>query len=99
MVECTSPPSGHQSSEVTSGGQSSRGRLLRLYSGVFSHPQASAVIITAGQPRWHITGRQRSVILGELVLSQRAVAEFLESFEKIIQRSSAQVYVYAYSEH
>lgn len=99
MVKRTCPPSGHLSSDVTSGGQSRRGRLLRLYSGVFGHPQASAVLITAGKPRWHITGRQRSVILGELVLSQRAVAEFLEGFEKIIQSlaHSAEVYIHVYS--
>lgn len=40
------------------------------------------MVVAAGQPRWHVTGRQSAVVLGELVLSQRVVAaEFLESLD------------------
>lgn len=47
------------------------------------------MVIAAGQPRWHVTGRQSAVVLGELVLSQRAeAAELLESQEAEMIRGS-----------
>lgn len=40
------------------------------------------MVVAAGQPRRHIAGRQ-SVVLRELILSQRVVAtKFLAGFEK-----------------
>lgn len=40
------------------------------------------MVVAAGQPRRHVAGRQ-SVVLRELILSQRVVAtKFLEGFEK-----------------
>lgn len=79
---------------LTSGGQPGRRRLLRLDRRVFRPAQAGTVVVAAGQPRWHVTGRQSAVVLGELVLSQGVVAaEFLESLDRK-QRPSGDVQVH-----
>ncbi len=72
----------YQSTEITSGRQSSWGSLLRLHSWISGHSHTGSVVIAAGQPGGHVAGRQ-SVVLRELTLSQRVVAAiFLEELKK-----------------